>query len=674
VSVLWLRRADGTLIMRAVNPVADGPCSWEREAAGESVVKLRLIGDDETGDPVEPCTVFLLHASPTDGRFCKTWWDTDVEIAWWRDDAAADYVADTIPEVAPTWAGPIVAASLESDGFLTVRAWSQEAYLIRSTVGDELLNYLITGGVGDYRFSSDTALDDWSEHSGVTDSTTNTGSMWLDDTYSALVEASDAREGIYATALVPDSTSGNYATATVAVYVPSGTSLWDDETRVVASVELYVDTDLEEIWDLVLPEGWAFDTWYPVSVQVRQPPGTGVSYTFFLFGGDNGPVRFGRPMFTRPANVGAVAGSDVAQVPAAILDEQVDLVPALTGYDTDPVSIDLAESFRYFSVDHEDAAQTLGDWSGFGEWWVSEGTAYWRPERGVLIDAFTLDTAEDMAGWSIEVDASGASNRLYGQVRPEGGAAYEVAVGDGTPNRLVAVAQVPAGMGPGDAPEWCDAALAQKVPRVSLTGVPVEYESLPGEELGSFMPGNWMDVTIAPLSLTVQPTVDSVTWDPVSDEVRPSWVLGGDARQDPLELITAALKASERAQRVYRPLPQRANLGGRLVEESSDLSGSPPGANLSMDLPAGTWTVWAGQSQTGASGGTYYCNIFEDHPTDPGGYSQIGHERVVSYFTVCKSPPITVRGPTTVGAFGRSDLTGTLTDRRITIYAERTGE
>lgn len=657
MSTCWLRRADGTLISQVLNPVVKSPCSWRRRGAGESVIDIAhdLLGvRDGFG---EPCLADLLHDTPTDGRFVKTWWDTDIELAWWR--GLVSFEPDTIPETAPTWAGPIVAGGLTTAGFVQIRAWTQEAYVLRSVVGSTLVNYLITGGASDYDFDDDpdldfwTATDDVDEDPTATFETTTSGPTYIGSTV-ALVTGDpppapqSQRVGMYAAAILPDSPRGNYATASVAVYVPTGSGVIDDP--VVASISLFEASDFVEEWDLELPDGWEHDTWYVVSAQVRQPPGSGVSYTFLLMGGGFGPIRFGRPRFTRPANVGSPAGEDISAVPSAITDEQVDLVPALTADDVtalDP-NILLSESFRYFSIDHEDASSVLADWDGYGEWWVTEGVLCWAPERGEEIEAITLSSDDDLSGWGIEVDASGASTLLYGQLRPEesDGPPDEVTVGAASPNRLVAVEQIPAGMGPADSADWCTAALAQKTPTVSLTGVPVEYAGLPGDSLASYMPGNWMDVVIEPLSLTIQPTVDAVTWDPRDDKVNPTWVLGGKARQDPLAILTAQLRAAERARRVRRPRP--TNPGPRQwVLEATD---TDTFVEVSQGLPGGLFTVDV-EAQVEldniATAGAVHAQIFKDSlPARSNGNTLTGNGDGTS------STSLTVKGP--CGVTGRS--------------------
>lgn len=416
-----------------------------------------------------------------------------------------------------------------------------------------------------------------------------------------------------------------------------------------------------------MPDGWQFDTFYPVSVQVRQPAGPDVSFTFVLYGGNGGDIRFGRPMFTRPANLGSPADEDISAVPLAIADDIVEQTQAIVSYDVTEVGIDLSESFRYFLVDHEDYAQVFGDWSGFGEWWVSEGVVHWAPERGTLIEAVTLSTAEDLSGWSFGCDATGAANRLYGQVRPEGGAAYEVAVGSGSPNRLVDVAQVPTGMGPGDAPEWCEKRLAQKVPVVTLRGVPVEYESLPGENLDRYMPGNWLAVEVEPLNLVgedaVLPTVDRMTWHPVSDEVRPTWVLGGSARQDPLALITAQLKAAQRAARVYRPLPSKT-FRRYSPEPISWTDGSLQ--TITEDVGEGWHTAVATSDVSGSlTGGLLQVTV--------GGSLTAGADDIRSLAGVISgSATMTFRGPQAITATAQlNSAVGTVTSQTLRLVIQR---
>jgi len=678
VSVCWLRQADGTLISQILNPVADGPCSFKRRAAGVSVVRLRFVGDDETGEEAEPACADLIHAIPVNGRWLKTWWDTDIEIAWWR--GSPEYTAATIPEEAPTWAGPVVAGSLTPEGFIELEAWSQEAYVVRSTVGDTLINYLITGGVGDYRFSSDTSLASWTLDDDVTASTTNSGAMWLDDTYSALVEADGPRDGIYAGALVPDSDNGNYATATVAVLVPTGTALWavsGDTAQVVGSLSSFIDGDPEQTWDLVLPDGWEFDRFYPISVQVRQPAGPDVSFTLTLYGGNGGSIRFGRPMFTRPANVGSPADEDISKVPEAIAEDIVERTPPITSYDVTAIGIDLVEAFRYFFPDHEDYTSVLGDWDKFGEWWVVEGVFYWAPVRGVLVDTVTLSTSEDLAGWGIEVDASGASNRYYGQIRPEGGAAYEIAAGTGTPNRLVSVEQLPNGMGPGDAPEYADAALAQKVPVIRLTGMPVNYTGLPGDDLADYMPGNWMAVEVEPLGLTggdaLLPTVDEVTWHPITDVVDPKWVIGGTAHQDPMAIMAAALQAAARRGRVYRPLPSKPPFG-RLLSIPSETQASPGGGTHqtteTIDLADYSYVVTSTYSYTGSTGVSHIAAGVAVNGTEFDRKEQV--DRGANTVVTCVTK---VRGPCTIRGLGMLiNRTSNAASVTLTLSAQLDGE
>lgn len=603
MSVCWLRVRGGALIAQVENPTVARRCSWRRGSPGECEVSIPL---------TDPSIEHLLLDEPVNGRVWRTWYESNIELAWWRTEPDG-MAAFATPAEPPTWAGPIVGGR-RAPGVRIVKALSQEAYLERSCVGDVLTNYLITNGTGDdYTFADDLTLAEWDVGGSATASATTSGVQY-DAGGVALLE--DGAMTAYGQ--LPLSDDGNYCFVGVAVYVPSGvTPLYvkDDGTAVVGAVDLresetgmgWIDpaSDGEE---LLLPRGWSHDRWYGLALQMRQPAGVYPRYYLSLYGGAGAPIRFARPKIYRPSNVGAAPGSDIGSVAAAIAQDQVDHLIGPWSRTSETVGIDLVEPARYFVTDHSPASSALDDWKSYLDWHVHELDIR-TGQRGEEIEVEL--TNEDLSGWEIEDDATDAWTHLYVQVRPEDGPPDQVALTVEDPaTRLTHVVQVPAEMAPSDATEWGQAVLADGEPVRRLRAVPVRFTVVPGEQLEDFMPGNWMTVTLtdqladdAELIETFQPVVDQVEWDPVADEVFPSWVLGRKAKRDWTEMMAALLMQQERERRMWRPRPAKTILG-RLLSVADETAGGSSGANLNsgtLDLPEGLWAVRCTYYQSGGS-------------------------------------------------------------------------
>lgn len=504
MTVVWLRERDGTLLAEVEDwSVVTNPRRLRDLKVGECVLSIPL---------TDPCMAELLWDTPDDpAKPWKDWSDADIELALWPEGTP-----EVEPVGAPWWAGPIVAANM-IPGRLEVRAWTQEAYIQASPVGGPLTNYL-----GLSAFSVDPTLDEWDTSGASGAAVTTSGPVWTDG-YACVVTGNIVTSG-----LLPFSENGNYADIVVPFWVPSDR----DDVTGIGAVELFTDDEgefafpdpREGAWFIVVPGSWTPGGWQLARVRVPQPAGREVLYRVTLAAEDE--IRFGSPYLWRPENVGSPAGEDIGVVLSAIYDQQIDLLPGTWTRDNGTVGTDLGEPVRYLSVDHPGSIDAVRDWSVYGEGWVEEMVMHWATTRGVERSALDL-TADTLSGWSYEVDSTGAATVMVGQFTL-GDASDEVWVGDGLPNRLVGVVQVPDSIAPSDIPGWVTAALAKAGPVRSLTGVPA-YATVPTPAgVADWNPGDWMTVTLenGPLTVTTVVKVDGVEWDPIKHRVTPTaWVV-----------------------------------------------------------------------------------------------------------------------------------------------------
>lgn len=524
MSVCWLRERDGTLLAEVERPSVVKAPSWVDNGAGKAAVDIPLS---------DPSVATLRHASPVNGRKWKTVWDTDLELAWWPEG-----VVGVEPDGPPIWAGPVLSVEWRL-GWLQVEAASQEWYVERAVPFASLYNYL---GLAD--FDADPTLTQWLVDG--TASTTTSGPQYEVGGRSALIEGTMA-----ATAQVPLSDDGNYAHVSVAAYVPAGVTPFFDLAALVQLQTAPAGTTTwtaHQQWQIPFPSDWQHGRWYPLRVQVSQPADVEVRYLVTLVGGD-AAIRYTKPKVTRPANIGATAGSDIGTVVSAIFQALID-TSGFTDRDNTMVGVDLAEPVRYFLVDRAQAGQMLADWTPYLHWWVEENVLYAAPQRGIERTSVSYSAAT-LKDWRLKVDASRACTEMIGQIDPvEGqGPPDEVVVETGAPNRLVGVVQIPGTIGPSDASALVEAHLEANEPVVTVTGQPA-LPSGPGD-VSDYGVGDWFDVDISDSGETVslQPVVAELSWHPFTHRVTPRLQLGGQRKPDLVALLSAQLAAAERERR-----------------------------------------------------------------------------------------------------------------------------
>ena len=485
----------------------------------------------------------MTPAQAVPDRPFTTVYDEDLELAWWADGQ----VPGTDP---PTWCGPIVNVD-HQHGKLTVTAFSQEWHPTRSVMGMELVNHLdhATPGV-------DTDLSEWTTITGPAP-TSSTTDLYTEVRSMVLAAGSV----VVAECEMPPSPGGNVMHFALAVRMPAGTI---PTFGVVAEIVRYEDptggtaygptpTDRKLI---AAAQGVAVGEWLFLGDALAQPATSGTRWELRVFAGQGGPTTIGAVRASRMENASAEAGWDWSLAAASILAQQADLMTGTWSYDVDPAALDLAGDARWLSQDHQDVVTVLGDLDGIGEWWVDDGVLRWAPTRGSQVATMTL-TGDDLADWTLSVDASQAATEVIGQLPVDSGDLREqvrVAVA-GAGARMVTVEQVPDGIAPADARTWAQALLDSSTPRVTLSGVPAVWTGDPEDVLGDLTPGDWVEVTIVDelVTYTVTPAVDEVAWHPITGRVEPTWVLGGQRGQDPMAVLVAELRRSRRDRRTATP-------------------------------------------------------------------------------------------------------------------------
>lgn len=637
MSRCWLREKDGTLLSEVESPSVTGNPKRQKKGVGECRVKIPL------GDP---CMEDLKQSVP--GRPFKTIKDADIELAWWVD---GEY-GDAAPSSEPWWKGPIVKAR-HTLGAVEVTAATQEFYLSRSVIGADLVNYTVVPPGDEVAgwFDSDTDLSKWSISAVAASTTTNPDYLYLRPRAALL------RQGtMVITTEFPTSPLWLYGFVGTSMMVPTGSS--PAHGGLMAQVEVNVDRgagfEIQSTYNLDLPEDWEYDRHYYQAVEVPLVPSYPTRIGIRLYGGSGGVgCAFGQVDCTRPANAGALAGSDIVQIGAAIADDQTDHLPGTWDYHTTDVGIDLADGVKYLDNDHEDAWSAFNDWSAFFDTYVVDGPSGPRivcEERGSEITGVTL-TGEDLSQWAYEIDSSDAATEVIAQVRPDNGVGpqLQVRVADSDPpNRLVAVESAPEGLSPADLQRWATAVLASRAPAATLEGTNVFYDgTLSDSVLGTWGLGDWLSVNIVDpvdtdVDYTIEPVIDALEWDPVKHTVTPTWVVGGRKRDLP-ELLAAELRAARRARRKFRPVPQVAQFP--LVKQQSwssepQLSGD---CDLVFQIPAGTWQVNGLHTVTGWVDGSVTAATFDNATANYVGSSS-GNDSAVVNGTFVGPRSITVRG------------------------------
>lgn len=583
-----LRRRDGTPLETLTHWAQLDPVVIRRRAAGEASIVVSL---------TDPAALLLVNSEGDPEVPFNTWWNEDIELSITRNGQVR-------------FAGPIVSVT-HRRGVLIVRAMTQEAYLLRSVIGGDIINYAI-GGYPD----EDPDLDGWDAPDGVTVS--RIASSGYDGyTRGYYVEASGtpSTDEIHVSvdANLPLSPNGNYFDVTVVVQIPEGTTdLYGYVGRVVLC---YSDTEFgaygceyDSAEQLFMPAGWKYDSYYVINMRLRQPANVYTKVRVDLMAYD---YKYAYVRVTRPQNVGAPAGQDIGTVLSAIFDQQLDLLIGAWERQNFPVGIGLAESVRYFSEAHEDVVSSVGEWDPFGEWWVEDETLYWAPTRGILVAGIEIDQ-DNISDLEVEVNAMDAVNDLYVQtdsfdlsaVSPGPKEQYHAVV-DGRPNRLNAVVQAPAGLGPRDLKTWGDLALGQLKPERRVTGIPAWYDMTePGDLLDHATVGDWIELeivdetSVVPLTYTIEPVLDEMTWDINTDVVTPTWVVGGMSRSDIAARFAAISRLVERRRRlneVSRPQP-RLSVGAqtKFGDDQTWSSGDAErfyGTSVDVTVPPGAWLV-----------------------------------------------------------------------------------
>lgn len=613
----------------------------------------------------DPCIDDLLQSVP--GRPFKTIKDADIELAWWVD---GEY-GDTAPTSEPWWKGPIVKAK-HSLGVVEVTAATQEFYLSRSVIGADLVNYTVVPPGDEVAgwFDSDTDLSKWDISFGTTASTTSNPAYLYLRPRAALVEG-----GSMALATqFPTSPLYLYGFVGTSMMVPTGSSpaLGGLMAHIILSVDRGSGFEIDSTYSLELPEDWEYDRHYYQSVEVPLVPVHPTRLTIRLYGGAGGVgCAFGQVDCTRPANAGALAGSDIVQIGAAIADDQTENLPGTWDYATTDVGTDLADGVKYLDNDHEDAWSAFGDWDAFFDTYVVDGPSGPRivcEPRGQEIAGVTL-TGEDLSGWSFEVDSSDAATEVIAQVRPDNGVGpqLQVRVSDDDPaNRLVAVEQAPEGLAPVDLQRWATAVLAAREPVGTLEGTQVFYDgTLSDSVLGTWGLGDWLTVHIVDpanpsVDYEVEPSIDALEWDPVKRTVTPTWVVGGRRRTLP-ERLAAELRAARRARRKYRPTPTP----GRVIANQETWSSDPEltgDADASVRLGEGMWHVAAAHRADGWVDGVVLVTMFDNATATYPGWAT-GTDSAATQGTF--------RGPRTITIRGRLNGETSPPAQRVTTWTAR---
>ncbi len=501
----FLREFDGTLLAEVEEPSVVRECTWQRSGAGQCTVAM---------SSSDPAVEELVHASPVNQIVARTAWDSDLEMAWWRDGL-------TPGTDDPTWCGPVVSVQFRH-GAVEVTAFSQEWYLARSVVGGDLENFLASATPG-----ADPDRSEWDWVSGTAMTTTTTATNLYVETAAFQTSGASVHETQFT---LDDEANDNTVLIGVAVR-------WDALVAPSFGIAASVDRESDPAggtsygapvsFPIAAPSEPVPGQWYFLGSAIRQPAGHSTRWTVQLVGGVGGTTTFGAVRAGRPQNAGARATEDWSLAVDRLFLQQGTLMPQTWTRDVDASGEMLAASLRWFSRDHEDVLSALRDVSHLGEWWVDEGVMRWAPDRGVLTPTVTL-TPDDLTDWSYTVDALAAANEVVAQIQPDtGDERPQLRVSTGSGARLVRVEQVPDSMTPADAAEWTDGVLAESGPACSTTGSPVVWDGDPEGMLDALGMGDRVDVEVPADGLvpayTVRLAVDEMSWHPVTGRVTVTW-------------------------------------------------------------------------------------------------------------------------------------------------------
>lgn len=590
--VCQLRELDGTILATIDGPSPTGPATWKRRGVGESTVDV-VLSDAGVGP--------LLHSMPAGDVPFRTWWDTDLELVWVRDGSVV-------------WQGPVVAVE-HRRGVLRVRAWTREGYVLRSVLDADIVELLPEGRWGDdpdlseWTFTADPFLTADAVAEVVGSPVYRSGESSLHMVAATMVGYADLDA---VTDETPVDVRGAYQLGADAL------PKWEDGEVGSVRLESWDGTTWQPVEDQALslapPSGLGSGVWQPFYVRLKQPAG-GACRVVVTLGSvyertityEPGDIWWGTVSVARPAFAGAKAGQDVAEVVRSVFGAAAAMMPGAWTVDVDDTGTLLVEDVRYWAEAHEDIVSILGDWDAYGEWWVEGTVLRWAPVRGAEVTAVDVSD-ETLSQWSYEVDGSAAATVMIAQsaVDVEGPREEVEVVAPGAANRLAAVDQATAGLTGEDLRAWAVAELAAKGPARQLTGDgPVSYDgSAPGDVLDVLGLGDWVTCTVVdpPVEYEAAPTVDSLSWQPVSDRVGVSWTLG--ARRRSLPDQTAATKRADerdrRRGRVAAPTSGRARTVRPEPVVVTGGLGTTYGMMLPFSLPSGRWIVSVSLTLTGA--------------------------------------------------------------------------
>jgi hypothetical protein len=489
-------------------------CVWRRNDVGEATITASL---DDPG--IGPLIV--------DGELTE-WLHTDVAVAIYRQGARV-------------WRGPVVDPR-HTHGRVTLRCWSQEAYLSVQVVGGpERKNWFTPAGAGSAGyFDNDPDLSEWDIDPGVTATTTMVEANLWRRNRAALVESTTAGTGMTITGYLPVGSTRNYVDVIVRVKIPIDADvLTDGSGRIwvgsivpsTAAIGSGAFGQLAAI-PLFLEDGYVRGEWGTARERIPQYPNVQNRVDFTPYGGVGAPVAIGEVELARDENVSALEGQDVATLFAALFQHLIPLVggPTVAARRVEECGVTLTDSVRHLHSDHDTARDILEGWTAAGDWWVElvDGRLVfcWGP-RGAVVETIWL-TSDSLAEFETGWDATEAVSELITAAPGNDGPTREEysASDDAAPWRLPGRAEMPGGLSMRDLVGWADREIGSRGVIQSVEGVPVGRDgSWPGDILGQVRVADRVRLRIVdgPLDYSLTPAIEQMSWDPYTDRVTPSF-------------------------------------------------------------------------------------------------------------------------------------------------------
>lgn len=479
------------------------------------------ITDELNGVGSASVTLAAEHASALlIGGQVGTWNQADIELEITRQGARV-------------FIGPIVAAE-HTPGWLRVEAWTREAYLARAIVGDAERTNLLPQGY------FDSSLTGWVEVNGANAAAVSSPVYRREWTMALAPNDGGQVRNVLVLPPVP---RVNIVNIMVVARYTGGTGWMNlGSGRAVARIRHYVTTDVLN-WPakprkteiVTLPDDIGKDTWWAETVKVQEAPDYWNRYVIDIFTPDSGFGFIGEVEIVRSETTAARAGSDRAELIAALYKYLLkEVFPSRYSRAVGTTGVKLAENIRFDHSDHPDAVSILRQWEPYGDWWIGNGTTLrWAPRRGARVAELDCHWSQ-MDRPTVTKDAREASTHVvtiadggYGPTREEASARTL------SPYRLSFLHRAIRGLPPKELDDLARKMLTDEGPaQVQVSGQPRlgplsgGVRTMPGQWWHLTQPGDSFRVRVEDagglVDFTVEPRIASRTLNPQEDtmEVR----------------------------------------------------------------------------------------------------------------------------------------------------------